>query len=125
MPRTRAIVCAMLAASMTTAAIGAGVAFAAAAAGSKSKPIVAQATPTNGFNPGKITVEPGAVVYFTNKDKAPHDAVSSKKIKGKPAFNSGSPTTGNFKATAPRTPGTYTYICTVHPFMKGTLVVKR
>jgi plastocyanin len=123
-PRTRAIVCTMLAASLTTAAVGAGVAF-AASAGSKSKPIVAQATPTNGFNPKSVTVKPGATVYWSNKDHAPHNAVASKKVKGKPAFTSGSTKTGNFSAKAPTTPGTYAYTCTVHPFMKGTLVVKK
>jgi plastocyanin len=46
-------------------------------------------------------------------------------VGGKPAFTSGNATTGNFKAKAPKTPGTYAYICTVHPFMKGTLIVKK
>ena len=46
------------------------------------------------------------------------------KINGKPAFTSGSPSTGSFKAKAPTKVGTYAYTCTVHPFMKGTLVVK-
>jgi plastocyanin len=124
-PRKRAIVCTMLAASLTTAAIGSGVAFAAAAAGSKSKPIVAKTSASAGFSPKSVTVKPGAVVYWKNSDSAPHDATANKKIKGKPAFSSGSPKTTGFSAKAPTTPGTYAYICTVHPFMKGTLVVKK
>jgi plastocyanin len=123
-PRKRAIVSAMLAASMATAAIGAGVAFAAAAAGSKSKPIVAQTSASNGFGPKSVTVKPGVTVYWSNKDHAPHNAVASKKVSGKPAFTSGSAKTGNFSAKSPKKAGTYAYICQVHPFMKGTLVVK-
>jgi plastocyanin len=122
-PRKRAIVGAMLAASMATAAIGAGVAF-AAAAGSKSNPIKAQTSASNGFGPKSVTVKPGVTVYWTNKDHAPHNAVASKKVNGKAAFTSGSPKTGNFSAKAPSKAGTYAYICQVHPFMKGTLVVK-
>jgi len=123
-PRKRAIVSAMIVASMATAAVGAGMAF-AAASGTKAKPIVSQASPTNGFNPKSVTVKPGVTVYWSNKDKLPHNAVANKKVSGKPAFTSGSPKTTGFSAKAPKKTGTYAYICTVHPFMKGTLVVKK
>jgi plastocyanin len=71
-----------------------------------------------------VTAKPGAVVYFKNLDGEPHNAVATKKVKGKPAFTSGSATSGNFKFTAPKTPGTYSFTCTVHGF-SGKLRDKR
>jgi len=121
-PRIRTTVCSLLVVSMATAAAGIAV---AAGPGTKGKPIGAKATPSNGFAPKAVTVKPGATVYWKNLDGAPHNAVASKKVGGKPAFTSGSATTGNFKAKAPSKAGTYAYICTVHPFMKGTLIVKK
>jgi plastocyanin len=94
----------------------------AGAAGTKGAPIKTSTSP--GYVPATITVKPGALVYFTNADGAPHNAVALKKVKGKPAFSSGSPTSGSFKFTAPKTPGTYSFQCTVHRF-KGKLVVKK
>ena len=120
MPRIRTTVCSLLVVSMATAAAGIAV---AASPGTKSKPIGAKATTSNGFAPKSVKVKPGATVYWKNLDGAPHNAVANKKVKGKPAFTSGSATTGNFKAKAPKAPGKYAYICTVHPFMKGTLIV--
>jgi plastocyanin len=120
--RTRAVVCSLLAASMVTAAAGIGVA--AGAAGSKSNPIKAQTSASNGFGPKKVTVKAGSKVYFKNVDGAPHNAFATKKGK-LPGFTSGPAKTGNFSLTAPKVTGTYSYICQVHPFMKGTLVVKK
>ncbi len=98
-------------------AAGAAVApFAAlgAAPGSKASPVGVSTSP--GFKPATVTAKPGAVVYFKNLDGAPHNAVATKKVKGKPVFTSGSATSGSFKFTAPKTPGTYSFTCTVHRF---------
>ena len=96
--------------------------LAAGAPGTKAAPI--KASVGGGFKPGAITVKPGATVYFKNLDGAPHNAVALKKAGGKPAFTSGSATSGSFKFKAPRTAGTYSFECTVHLF-KGKLVVKK
>ncbi|MEU8133756.1 cupredoxin domain-containing protein [Streptodolium elevatio] len=72
------------------------------------------------FAPKPLTVAPGAVVTVVNKDDTPHTATA---VKDK-AFNTGTiegGQTGTF--TAPTTPGTYNYICTIHQFMTGTLIV--
>lgn len=114
--------------TLCTFALAVGVAAAAAlvalgaAAGGKSSPVGASLSA--GFRPSTVTAKPGAVVYFKNLDGLPHNAVASKKVKGKPAFSSGSATSGNFKLIASKVPGTYTFTCTVHGF-SGKLRIKR
>ena len=119
------LACALAAAVLAALA---GVAGGSTPPGTKGNPIKAKATTTLGFAPAKVTVtntKTGKILYFRNVDKQPHNALATKKISGKPAFKSGSPTTGNFTLKLkPGLKGTFAYICEVHPFMKGTLVVK-
>ena len=71
------------------------------------------------FAPSSITVAPGATVTVTNKDQVTHTLTSTKG-----AFDTGDIGSGQSKTfTAPNTPGTYTYICSIHQYMAGTLVV--
>lgn len=72
------------------------------------------------FSPATLTVKPGTVVTVDNQDSTPHTATAT----GSKAFDTGTITPGK-KATftAPSKPGSYPYICTIHPFMKGTLTV--
>jgi plastocyanin len=121
------VVCSLLAASAVAAGATAGLVSAAGAAGTKGNPIKAKTSSSAGFNPKSVTVKRGQVVYFKSTDKAPHNATASKKVKGKPAFAIGpsSGSTGTFSGKVNAAPGTYAYICTIHPFMKGTLVVKK
>lgn len=71
------------------------------------------------FNPQSLTVKFGERITWINKDLFPHTATADGK-----AFDS--------KVIAPeaswtwvaRKPGTYTYICSFHPTMKGTLTVQ-
>jgi plastocyanin len=61
-------------------------------------------------------------VSVTNDDSVTHTVTSSASP---PAFDTGniSPNhTGSFRA--PTRPGTYAYICAIHPFMNGTLRVR-
>jgi plastocyanin len=108
-----------LAALVTSAALGLAGAGAAAAAtpGSLARPVVARAVPGRGFAPSRIVVKPGARVFFRNADHLKHNAAGR-------GFRSGAPTTGNFSLIAPRRPGTYSFICQVHGFMQGVLVVR-
>ena len=115
----------MLAASLTTAGIGVGVAFAAAAAGSKCKPIVAQTTPPHGFDPKSHRQARRTVVYFTNKDRRPARRGRDEEDQGQGGLQLRLPEDQWLQRDGAKTPGTYAYICTVHPFMKGTLVVKK
>lgn len=77
------------------------------------------------FRPARITVNPGQLVVWKNSDRAPHNATALTKVAGKPAFRT---RTGGkdalLTARAPRRKGTYRYLCTTHPRMRGTLVVR-
>jgi plastocyanin len=76
------------------------------------------------FNPKTVTVSKGTTVEWTNDDSVNHDV--TKKTGPGPSFSSGN---GNlaggdtYKQTF-NTPGTITYVCTIHPGMTGTVVVK-
>lgn len=71
------------------------------------------------FHPPEVTVGKGDVVVWLNKDPVPHTATA----KGA-ALDSGSiAASGSFRFTATRV-GRYDYVCTLHPTMKGVLVVQ-
>ena len=70
-----------------------------------------------GFSP--LTVAPGATVTVTNADGVPHTVTA---VGGE--FASGLIDPGASVAfVAPTQPGTYTFVCDLHPTMQGTLVV--
>ncbi len=71
------------------------------------------------FNPQTITVKPGHRITWINRDEEPHTVVSvEKQFKKSSALD----TDQEFTVTA-GAPGTYTYFCSVHPKMTGTIVV--
>jgi plastocyanin len=71
------------------------------------------------FNPQTITVKAGEKVTWINRDEEPHTVVSvEKQFKKSTALD----TDQEFTITADA-PGTYTYFCSVHPKMTGTIVV--
>ena len=70
------------------------------------------------YAPVSITVKPGATVTVKNEDVAAHTVTDGSK------FDTGDIAPGASKTfTAPTTAGSYPYICTIHQFMHGTLVV--
>jgi amicyanin len=71
------------------------------------------------FAPSTITVPVGAQVTWTNKDEIPHNVVSSDKTIKSKLLDTDEKFTFTFTQ-----PGTFSYICTVHPRMKGTVVVQ-
>jgi plastocyanin len=72
------------------------------------------------FSPASLTVAPGTVVTVVNQDSAPHTVTAT----GSKAFDTGTVTPGKRATfTAPSQAGRYPYMCTIHPFMKGTLTV--
>ncbi len=74
------------------------------------------------YSPATLTVAPGTTVTVKNEDSATHTLTATNPHNG--AFNTGDIQPGSsatFKA--PTTPGTYPYICLIHQFMHGTLVV--
>ncbi|MFF1419556.1 cupredoxin domain-containing protein [Streptomyces sp. NPDC058280] len=73
------------------------------------------------FMPAALTVAPGTKVTVTNKDSVTHTLTA---VTGR-AFNTGDIAAGKTATfTAPARAGTYSYMCTIHPFMKGTLTVR-
>jgi plastocyanin len=71
------------------------------------------------FSPAKLTVTAGQTVSFTNRDDDAHTVTATDG-----SFDSkGLDTNGTWQHTF-STPGVYTYFCELHPFMKGTIVVK-
>jgi len=73
------------------------------------------------FDPSQLTVKTGTVVKWVNQDGAPHTIVSDT---GSPAaFSSDSLSSGASYTFTFTQPGTYTYHCSIHPSMKGTIMV--
>ena len=72
------------------------------------------------FNPQTITVKSGEKITWINRDEEPHTIVSvEKQFKKSSALD----TDQEFTITA-GAPGTYTYYCSVHPKMIGTIVIQ-
>jgi amicyanin len=73
------------------------------------------------FDPPVLTVKSGDTITWINRDDEPHTVVSvEKQFKKSPALD----TDQVFSVTA-AAPGTYTYFCSVHPKMTGTIVVQK
>lgn len=70
------------------------------------------------FKPGTITVKAGATVVWTNNDSVDHNVT----FDGNAIASLDLGTNDTFSHTF-ATPGTYHYICTIHPFMHGTVIV--
>jgi plastocyanin len=71
------------------------------------------------FNPPTLTVKSGEKITWINRDDEPHTVVSvEKQFKKSTALD----TDQEFTITA-GSPGTYTYYCSVHPKMTGTIVI--
>ena len=71
------------------------------------------------FRPQRLTVQTGARVTWVDKDAANHTVT----------FDGGPGDLGNVDpnervSTKFNSPGTYSYVCTYHPNMRGTVVVK-
>ncbi|MGI8460626.1 MAG: cupredoxin domain-containing protein [Solirubrobacterales bacterium] len=72
------------------------------------------------YRPDPVTVEPGEEVTWTNRDSAQHTATAE----GKGDFDTGLLEDGQ-RGTVPfNEEGSFAYICTVHPDMKGKVVVR-
>ena len=69
------------------------------------------------FTVPKATVSVGQTITFVNDDQFPHN-VTGKDLKSGD-IDGGQKWQFTFKKA-----GTYTYVCTYHPWMKGTITVK-
>ena len=73
------------------------------------------------FNPPTITVKSGETITWINRDEEPHTVVSvEKQFKKSPALDTDQQYTVTTGA-----PGTYSYFCSVHPKMTGTIIVEK
>jgi plastocyanin len=72
------------------------------------------------FSPAVLHVLTGERVVFRNLDLVPHTVTA----KTAPAFDSGTLQGGDEWTFTPPHAGTYHYVCTFHPMMKGSLVVR-
>jgi amicyanin len=71
------------------------------------------------FSPSPLTIKAGTTVVWANHDDMPHSVVfPTLKLKS-PAMD----TDGSFSHTFDQ-PGTYDYVCGLHPFMHGQVVVQ-
>ncbi|WP_370063181.1 cupredoxin family copper-binding protein [Mycobacterium sp. MAA66] len=70
------------------------------------------------FAPATLTVPVGATVTWTNHDEEPHNVVAEGGQFRSPTMGSGATFTYTFS-----TPGTFAYVCGIHPMMHGTVVV--
>lgn len=71
------------------------------------------------FVPGTVEIQAGTTVEWLNNDPLSHSVTSDDG-----SFASGLIAPGRKWRHTFTTPGTYTYHCTPHPFMKGTVVVR-
>ena len=71
------------------------------------------------FTPRTLTVKAGTTVTWTNHDDIRHTVTATDKRYGSGAID----TDGTFSHQFTM-PGTYTYFCSIHPFMTGTIVVQ-
>jgi plastocyanin len=86
------------------------------------------ATSGAGYEPPEVTVSPGAIVVWDNKDNALHTATSGNPDTATPdgKFDTGivPPNQPSGPVTMPTQPGEYRYFCTLHPFLVGTVTVQ-
>ena len=71
------------------------------------------------FTPATITVNVGDTVTWTNNGPTPHSATAKDG-----SFDTGIMDKGKSGSATFNNAGTIPYICTPHPFMKGTVIVK-
>jgi len=71
------------------------------------------------FKPFKLTVARGARVTFSNRDSVAHEPSKAG------SFDTGAIAPGKSKSVRLAKPGTYRYVCSIHPFMHGKIIVRK
>ncbi|HEY5245697.1 MAG TPA: cupredoxin family copper-binding protein [Acidimicrobiales bacterium] len=70
------------------------------------------------FTPPTTTVHVGDTITWTNDGPSSHTATAKDG-----SFNTGTLSKGQSASHTFTRPGTYAYVCTIHPFMHGTITV--
>jgi amicyanin len=91
-----------------------------AASTAAAAPVAADAVTIRNFafGPQIVTVKLGETVHWTNRDSEAHTVTSDAGAFNSPVLQPGA----SFSFTFTK-PGTYSYHCTIHPFMTGKVVV--
>ena len=71
------------------------------------------------FSPESLTVKRGDTIVWVNKDVFPHNARAQDRSFESPDLG----TNKSWRYVATKA-GTFSYVCTLHPMMKGTLVIE-
>jgi plastocyanin len=71
------------------------------------------------FAPMSLTIKAGSPVVWVNNDDEPHSVISDSGL-----FRSGALDTGEKYSFRFDKPGTYHFLCSIHPRMAGTIVVQ-
>ena len=71
------------------------------------------------FTPPTLTVKTGTTVTWRNQDDIPHTVASSARLFKSKALDTDDSFSFTFKDV-----GSYEYFCSLHPHMKGTIVVE-
>lgn len=70
------------------------------------------------YDPDPVMIEEGGKVIWQNEDSAPHTATAEDG-----SFDTGTLEEGKLGSESFKEAGTYPYICSIHPDMKGTVEV--
>lgn len=70
------------------------------------------------YDPNPVTIEEGGKVIWINRDAAAHTATAEDG-----SFDTGTIEEGKIKSETFKEPGTYAYVCSIHPSMHGTVEV--
>jgi len=106
-----------------------GTLFAVSVAGAQKHPTAKAQKPSTKtvliqgfrFKPAQITIKRGTKVRWINKDREPHTATANNRK----SFDSGRLGKGQSYTHTFKSVGTKKYHCEIHPFMRGSVVVKR
>jgi len=71
------------------------------------------------FQPSVMTIDAGQRVMFENSDDEAHTVTATDK-----SFDSAGLDSGQTWSHVFARPGTYTYFCALHPYMKGKIIVR-
>ena len=99
---------------------GVGLAL-SSAVGAKKRPTRTVLIQGFKFKPAHITIKRGTKVRWINKDTSPHTATANN---GR-SFDSGRLGKGQRYTHTFKSAGKKKYFCEIHPFMRGSVTVKR
>jgi plastocyanin len=77
------------------------------------------------YVPAEVTVKAGETITWKNEDTAIHTATSGENSTPDGKFDTSlvSPGQSSKPIAMPNEPGQYTYFCTLHPWMTGTITI--